>query len=69
MTRDVYLGIINIVSKVIEIAETSRTRIVGGEENHRSHRKWKCLEEKAEEEEPTKQWLEKEGESSILEAS
>ena len=64
------MGTVNIVDKVIGVVETSRTSAMGGEERiSRSHRKWKCLRKRQREEEPSKEWLEKERESSILEAS
>lgn len=69
-TRDVYLGTISIVDKVIGVVETSRTSIMGEEDRISwSHRKWKCLRKRQMEEGPAKEGLEKEGESSMLDAS
>lgn len=60
MTRDVY---ISVVGKVIEVVETRRTNILGRDENPQEPQEMEVFEENAEEEKPTKQWLEKEGES------
>lgn len=57
-TGGIYLGTINIVDKVIGVVEASRRSIMGEERIIRCHRRWKCLRQR--EEEPAKEWLEKE---------